>query len=277
MPGNKLKPLHYGETAKLVNATMDKFLLAYSATDSALKHTQTRAELRATVVSELTRSYTFVQSLPMFYDTIAFLEESQSQRHREDQNRWPSFDGTFTAGISTAVNTTENIYDALSALLPLEQVCHPKTGGISRHIALLHNRQFVAFRDAYLQSRSDGTPSVMPLVDLLTTYTDGNSEWLGFKPTYPDKVLVPKRFVDLQGRQILFTMDLEINDLSTEPMVTIEDIELAPDSPLVGCPFTFTPDQMKAFWNVYCTERSRIDRQLKTGQEAVRHVQIVTT
>lgn len=269
----ELKPPHFGESAKLINATMDKFFLNYSDCESDIKKTHTRRALRQTLASELEGSYTFVQSNPAFYDSIHFLQESQYQRHRENNRRWSSFEDTITAGFQTAFNVTENIYDTLSPYIPATQLCNPKTSSVSRHIALLHNRQFVAFRDTYLQWQTVSDPPLLNIMELLAIYSDASSEWIGFKPEYPANAPVLRKFVNLQGQPITFASDISVSDVSVEPMVAIEAIELPEDSPLVGCPLTFTPEHMKAFWDIYCTERSRIDRQQKVGTEAVRNVQ----
>lgn len=269
MTEETLKPLHYGETAKLLDATMDRVRLSYADPQSDIRQTETLRELRRTLASEIERMYVAVQSQPDFYDTVSFLEASQEQRHRDDPRRWSSYDGTITAGIQTALNTTENIHDSLSPVFSTDLLNHPNSSGISRHIARMHNRQFTAFRDTYLQSMPGGKPSVLPLQDLLDTRSDGSSRWIAFKPQYPDEAPVPKRFVDLQGMPILFDHDITIDDLSTEPMVAIKDIILPAGSPQIGCPFTFTPDQMKAFWDIYCTQRSRIEQKLALGRGAV--------
>ncbi|MEO5950059.1 MAG: hypothetical protein ABIQ04_01280 [Candidatus Saccharimonadales bacterium] len=271
-PESELKPPHYGESAKVIDAAMNKFLLAYSDSDSDIRQTQTQRSLSRTIASELERAYMLIQSNPKFYDTIEYLEESQQCRHRQNENRWSSFDDTFIAGIQTALNATENIYDTLAPLAPADQLCHPKTSGIARHIALMHNRQFVAFRDTYLQWQSASVGPILDLKDLLTISSDEVSHWLAFRPDYPGKAPVLRRFVDFQGKPIIFASDMAVSDPSTEPMVTIEDIELPTDSPIVGCPLTFMPKHMKAFWDVYCTERSRIDRQLKTGKQVLHHI-----
>lgn len=176
------------------------------------------------------------------------LRESQEARAK-DGSRDRDIGIHILSGAGTFIQTFSLLFHFLESRLGIEVASHKENWRLADRIAKLPMHAFMAYQETYLRHTRHHNWD-----ELMAQLESGPQGGVRFRSGFPRNALVPESLTrpvtDSEPDDAGFSLD---GTVPLIPLHGVVDFETA-----IGCPVTFTQNNLRGLWSVYAMEAHRI-------------------
>lgn len=244
------RPAHYGYLGKFLHAGVEEFFNLNDTADRRIPTAISDNRLRHTMIEKLCEAFSMVRDHSDMRDIFDQLDASQYQRYLLNPAKYDAILDNMRSGSTTFVNSASSLYDRLEEILPGNDRAIVDAWRVLNDIARLNIHQFLAFRTTYLEAPMNEEDEFSFAGLLVTDPNDASGEPPRFLPSMPEEAAIPMHALDAH-------VSIPLHNPAGDETICLADI--MGDS-TIGCPVTFSPEDVKRLWEFYCYKRKQMER-----------------